>query len=68
MFIGPGVRKGDSGGGYLVPDSGNRTYYLRGIVSLRPKNYQFSIAMFTDISFHIEWILPIVEMEYSNGI
>ncbi|XP_065223466.1 modular serine protease-like isoform X2 [Planococcus citri] len=54
---GPGVLKGDSGGGLVFPrqHEDGIFYYLRGLVSLKQPSVT-SIAAFTDLADHIEWI------------
>ncbi|XP_065208512.1 modular serine protease-like [Planococcus citri] len=49
-----GVLQGDSGGGFLLRDG--PFYYLRGIVSLKQASNS-SVAAFTDLTDHIDWIL-----------
>ncbi|XP_065209906.1 modular serine protease-like [Planococcus citri] len=53
---GAGVLQGDSGGGFLLRNG--PFYYLRGIVSLKQASNS-SIAAFTDLTDHIDWILKL---------
>ncbi|XP_060836526.1 modular serine protease-like isoform X1 [Rhopalosiphum padi] len=52
--LGQGVHQGDSGAGltYLHFES----YYLTGVVSVKDPNTNNSIAVFTDVKRHIQWI------------
>ncbi|XP_029345059.1 modular serine protease-like isoform X2 [Acyrthosiphon pisum] len=52
--LGQGVSKGDSGAGlcFLHSDS----YYLTGVVSIKDPNTTNSIAVFTEVKYHIQWI------------
>ncbi|XP_016659042.1 uncharacterized protein LOC100166859 isoform X3 [Acyrthosiphon pisum] len=52
--LGQGVGSGDSGAGlcFLHSDS----YYLTGVVSSKDTDKNYSIATFTEIKYHIEWI------------
>lgn len=61
---GPGVLQGDSGGGLLFLEE--NSYYVRGIVSLKQRSAT-SIATFTDITDHVEWILSVRE-EIEPGV
>lgn len=56
MLVGAGARQGDSGGGLLFRNPSTGLYFVRGIVSTRDKYSNNSVATFTDISYHIEWI------------
>jgi len=51
---GQGVGKGDSGAGlsFLHYDS----YFLTGVVSIKDPNTNSSIAVFTELKYHIQWI------------
>lgn len=64
--IGPGARRGDSGGGFvfLYPHTGK--YYLRGIVSARIIT-QVSTSLFTDITRYKKWIKTNA-VEFENRI
>ncbi|XP_065208510.1 uncharacterized protein LOC135837230 [Planococcus citri] len=61
---GAGVLQGDSGGGFLLRDG--PFYYLRGIVSVK-RSSETSIAAFTDLTDHIDWILRMRD-EVNNNI
>jgi len=54
LILGQGVHQGDSGAGltYLHFES----YYLTGVVSVKDPNTNNSIAVFTDVKRHIQWI------------
>eukprot|EP00102_Acyrthosiphon_pisum_P006978 XP_003241091.2 PREDICTED: uncharacterized protein LOC100572031 isoform X6 [Acyrthosiphon pisum] len=54
LVSGQGVSKGDSGAGlcFLHSDS----YYLTGVVSIKDPNTTNSIAVFTEVKYHIQWI------------
>lgn len=54
LISGQGVGSGDSGSGlcFLHSDS----YYLTGVVSSKDTDKNYSIATFTEIKYHIEWI------------
>jgi len=54
LFLGPGVRKGDSGAGLMFLHS--NFYYLTGVVSLKDPNTNNSMAVFTDIKYHLQWV------------
>lgn len=53
--IGPAVRQGDSGAGLLFRNDKD-VYTVYGVVSWRIAALNTSVAMFTDIYHHIEWI------------
>lgn len=55
---GQGVHEGDSGAG-LTYDH-NNLHYLTGIVSLHDPSKQNSIAVFTNVNYHSEWIRKIL--------
>lgn len=57
LFAGPGVQDGDSGAGLAYKHS--FYYFLTGIVSVKEKSSSSSIAAFTDIQKHIQWIRSI---------
>jgi len=56
IFLVPGqvVGDGDSGTGlcFLHSDS----YYLTGLVSIKDPKINSSIAVFTEVKYHIQWI------------
>lgn len=54
FILGPGVDEGDSGAGLTYGHNG--LYYLTGIVSIKNTQANDSIALFTDIFYHISWI------------
>ncbi|XP_029345047.1 uncharacterized protein LOC100574854 isoform X3 [Acyrthosiphon pisum] len=49
-----GVSKGDSGAGLCFFHSDS--YYLTGVVSIKDPNTTNSIAVFTEVKYHIQWI------------
>ncbi|XP_029342388.1 uncharacterized protein LOC115033024 isoform X1 [Acyrthosiphon pisum] len=54
LVSGQGLGKGDSGAGLSFLHS--NLYYLTGIVSIKDPNTENSIAVFTEIKYHIQWI------------
>jgi len=48
------VGKGYGGGGLSFFHS--NSYYLTGVTSIKDPDTNNSIAVFTDIKFHIQWI------------
>ena len=48
--------QGDSGGGLLFEENGS--FFIRGIVSIKQPT-KTSIAAFTDLADHVNWILKI---------
>ena len=46
--------EGDSGSGLTFLHS--KSYYLTGVLSLKQKSSNNSIALFTDFKHHIQWI------------
>ena len=54
LISGQGVREGDSGAGLTFLHS--NFYYLSGVVSVKDPNTNNSIAVFTDVKYHIQWI------------
>lgn len=54
---GQGVHEGDSGAGLTYVH--NSLSYLTGIVSVKDPNTNDSVAVFTDINFHVRWIREI---------
>jgi len=54
LISGQGVREGDSGAGLTFLYS--NSYYLNGVVSVKDPHTKNSVAVFTDIKFHIKWI------------
>ncbi|XP_016655958.1 modular serine protease isoform X2 [Acyrthosiphon pisum] len=54
LVSGQGVSKGDSGAGLSFLHS--NSYYLTGIASVNDPNTNNSIAAFTEIKYHIQWI------------
>ncbi|XP_022164235.1 uncharacterized protein LOC111029524, partial [Myzus persicae] len=51
---GQGVGRGDSGAGLCFFHS--ELYYLTGVASIKDPNTNNSIAVFTDVKYHIQWI------------
>uniref|UniRef100_A0A2S2NAE1 Peptidase S1 domain-containing protein n=1 Tax=Schizaphis graminum TaxID=13262 RepID=A0A2S2NAE1_SCHGA len=49
-----GVREGDSGAGLMFLH--NNSYYLTGVMSVKDPNSNDTVAVFTDIKFHIQWL------------
>jgi len=56
MFLvsGQGVGKGDSGAGLCFLHS--NSYYLTGVVSIKSSNTSNSMAVFTEVKSHIQWL------------
>jgi len=54
LVLGREMGEGDSGAGLTFLHS--EFYYLTGVLSLREKYSNNSIAVFTDIKYHVEWI------------
>eukprot|EP00102_Acyrthosiphon_pisum_P021358 XP_016658568.1 PREDICTED: complement C1s-A subcomponent isoform X2 [Acyrthosiphon pisum] len=54
LVSGQGVGKGDSGAGLSFLHS--NSYYLTGVVSIKDPNTENSIAVFTEVKYHIQWI------------
>lgn len=54
---GQGVQEGDSGSGLTYEH--NSLYYLTGVTSVKDPNTNDSIAIFTDVRYHIQWIRKI---------
>ncbi|XP_060870828.1 transmembrane protease serine 9-like isoform X2 [Metopolophium dirhodum] len=54
LVSGQGVGKGYGGGGLSFFHS--NSYYLTGVTSIKDPDTNNSIAVFTDIKFHIQWI------------
>lgn len=54
LISGQGVREGDSGAGLTFLHTSS--YYITGVVSVKDPNTNNSIAVFTDIKYHIQWI------------
>ncbi|CAI6344248.1 unnamed protein product [Macrosiphum euphorbiae] len=52
--LGQGVGTGDSGAGLSFLHS--NSYYLTGVVSIKDPNTKNSIAVFTEVKHHIQWI------------
>ncbi|XP_060881629.1 uncharacterized protein LOC132953090 [Metopolophium dirhodum] len=52
--LGQGLGKGDSGAGLCFLHS--NSYHLTGVVSIKDPNSKNSIAVFTEIKYHIQWI------------
>jgi len=48
------VGKGDSGAGLCFLHQSS--YYLTGVVSIKDPNSKSSIAVFTEVKQHIQWI------------
>lgn len=55
IVLGAGARQGDSGGGLLFLNKAG-LLFLRGVVSTRDKYSNNSIATFTDLTYHTDWI------------
>lgn len=55
---GQGVHEGDSGAGLTFAH--NDLHYLTGIVSLHDPSKKNSIAVFTKVNYHTEWIRKIL--------
>ncbi|CAI6346657.1 unnamed protein product [Macrosiphum euphorbiae] len=54
LVSGQGVGTGDSGAGLSFLHS--NSYYLTGVVSIKDPNTKNSIAVFTEVKYHIQWI------------
>jgi len=54
LVSGHGLGKGDSGAGLCFFHSDS--YYLTGIVSNKDPSTNNSIAVFTDVMYHSQWI------------
>jgi len=54
LVSGQGVSKGDSGAGLCFVHS--NSYFLTGIVSMKDPNTVNSIAVFTEVKHHIQWL------------
>jgi len=54
LVSGQGVGSGDSGAGLCFLHS--KSYYLTGVVSNKDPNTNNSIAVFTEVKHHIQWI------------
>jgi len=54
LVSGPGVGKGNRDAGLCFLHS--NSYYLTGIVSMKDPNTDNSIAVFTEVKHHIQWI------------
>ncbi|XP_022182774.1 uncharacterized protein LOC111042453 isoform X2 [Myzus persicae] len=54
LVSGQGVNKGDSGAGLSFNHSD--FYYLTGVVSIKDPDTKNSIAVFTEVKYHIQWI------------
>jgi len=54
LVSGPGVDVGDSGAGLCFIHS--NSYYLTGVVSIKDPTTNNSIAVFTEVKHHIQWI------------
>jgi len=48
------VGRGDSGAGLCFLHS--KSYYLTGLASIKDPNTNNSIAGFTEVKYHIQWI------------
>jgi len=53
-ILGQGVHKGDSGAGLTFVH--NSLHFLTGVVSLKDASTNDSIALFTDVRHHVDWI------------
>lgn len=60
IVLGAGARSGDSGGGLLFLNKAG-LLFLRGIVSTRDKYSNNSIATFTDLTHHTDWIYSLYQ-------
>jgi len=54
LVPGKGVGQGDSGAGLTFLHSD--TYYLTGVLSVKDPDTDNSVAVFTNIKFHVQWI------------
>ncbi|XP_029344854.1 mannan-binding lectin serine protease 2 [Acyrthosiphon pisum] len=54
LVSGQGVNRGDSGAGLCYLHS--NSYYLTGVVSIKDPKTKNSIAVFTEVKYHIQWI------------
>ncbi|XP_060840495.1 uncharacterized protein LOC132921475 [Rhopalosiphum padi] len=54
LVSGQGLGEGDSGSGLAYLHS--MSYYLTGVLSLKEPNSNNSIAVFTDVKYHVQWI------------
>ncbi|XP_029345055.1 uncharacterized protein LOC100167148 isoform X2 [Acyrthosiphon pisum] len=54
LVSGQGLDQGDSGSGLCFFHSGS--YYLTGLVSIKDPSTNNSIAVFTEVKYHIRWI------------
>jgi len=54
LVPGQDMGEGDSGSGLTFLHS--KSYYLTGVLSLKQKSSNNSIALFTDFKHHIQWI------------
>ncbi|XP_060872108.1 uncharacterized protein LOC132946242 [Metopolophium dirhodum] len=62
--LGQGVREGDSGAGLSFIHS--NLYYLTGVASMKDPNTNSSIAVFTDVKHHIQWIRRLYDKYITN--
>lgn len=54
LISGQGVYQGDNGAGLTVLHS--NYYYLTGVVSVKDSSTNNSIAVFTNVKHHIQWL------------
>lgn len=54
LILGQGVLIGDSGAGLCFLHSGS--YYLTGVVSVKDPYTNNSIAVFSEVKYHMQWI------------
>lgn len=59
LFSGQGVEHGDSGAGLNYKHGSS--YFITGIVSTKITESSNSVAVFTDVRKHIEWIRSLYE-------
>lgn len=59
LISGQGVLEGDSGAGFTQAYGISGSHYLTGVVSNKNPDTNDPIALFTNISHHIQWIREI---------
>lgn len=64
IMISGGVQEGDSGAGLTFQHS--NAHYLTGVVSNKNPDKNDTIALFTDVGVHIQWISNIYTNYYSR--
>jgi len=65
-ILGQGVHEGDSGAGLTFVYGSS--HFLTGIVSLKDTSTDDTIAVFTDVSHHVDWIHGIFNNYTSDRI